>query len=142
MNLKRVFEMLLVAGVLSLPASAADPEFDPGQLQDASVVLEKARELRKLSDQGDAGATYQLALLVAHLMSGKGPALNEKEAAEFRELSERKYGSLWMMKAAEMGSQPAIEVVCRIGQDPLAPARLREQGKARCDELRAKHPAQ
>jgi hypothetical protein len=39
------------------------------------------------------------------------------------------------------GHQPAIDAVCRIGADPMARARMREKGSARCAELRAKYPA-
>jgi hypothetical protein len=141
MSFNQLIGSFVVATILAMAAPAAEPVTDPTKIKDAAMLMEGARGLRKLVDQGDADGTYRFALLVAYVMSGQAPALDESQSAELRQLSERKYGSQWMLKAAELGSQPAIEAICRIGQDPLAPARLRDQGKARCEELRAKYPA-
>lgn len=116
------------------------PELDVNQIADAAMTLEKARELRKLADQGDPAATYQFATLLAYYLGGPG-TLDDRRSKELRTLAGGTPASGWMMKAAEAGSQPAIEVVCKTGQDPLAAADLRNQGRARCEQLRAKHPA-
>ena len=77
------------------------------------------------------------------MMHGRfGPAANEKTIAEWDKIGERRPVSEWLFQAAEGGSQDAIEHVCAMGEDALAPAALRDKSKARCAELRKKYPAQ
>jgi len=158
MRIPKPISCLLVLVIFSTTVPAADPpaggeapkkpgvsmmvppEFDMNQLSDPAAAVEKARELRKLADKGDADATYNFAMLLAYYQSGQG-SMDGKQLAELRKLQGPIPISDWLLKAAERGSQPAIEGVCRAGADRLAPADIREQGKARCDELRAKHPA-
>jgi hypothetical protein len=127
---RKLFGSLVIVALLGAPAFAADPP---------AAGLEKARELRKRADGGDAAATYEFALLLAEF----GPSSNSADlehAKEWKELADGKYAFEWVTRAADGGHQPAIDAVCRIGADPVAPARLRERSSARCAELRAKYP--
>jgi hypothetical protein len=47
----------------------------------------------------------------------------------------------WLEKSAQAGYPRAIESVCRMGEDRLAPAAMRDAKAAQCAELRAKYPA-
>jgi hypothetical protein len=139
--------IVVALATLGTLASAADPP--PGSVEEAveiarkidpDVALNMGRELRKRADQGDADATYQFALLL--MMHGRfGPAANEKTVAEWVKLGERRPISDWVFQAAEGGSQDAIDHVCGMGEDRLAPADLRDEGQAKCAELRGKFPA-
>jgi TPR repeat protein len=147
MTALKLFASLAIAVILGTPAFAADPPAanaaatsNPAESPDAAAALEKARELRKRADGGDAAAMYDLAMLLAQF----GPTSNapdREHAKEWTELANGQYAFAWVNKAADGGHQPAIDAVCRIGADPLAPARMREKGSARCAELRAKYPA-
>ena len=138
---------VLALAALGTLASAADPP--PGGVEEAieiarkidpDVALNMGRDLRKRADQGDADATYQFALML--MMHGRfGPAASEKTIAEWVKLGELRPVSDWVFQAADGGSQEAIDHVCGMGEDRLAPADLRDKGQARCTELRRKFPA-
>src|SRR5262249_5309549 len=124
----------------SAPAAASvTAEVDP-ETADAATALASARELRKLADAGNGDAAFEFARLQAYFGSF-GPPADREHAKEWSELRGPYPASYWLNRAAELGSQQAIEGVCRMGNDPLAPADLREKGKARCDELRSRFPA-
>ena len=125
------------AAIADEPPAAAT--IDP-QTVDAGVALEKARELRKRADAGDADAAWEFGRLLAYFNSF-GPRADAEHAVDWRELQGSHPVSYWMQHAAELGSQPAIAAVCRMGEDRLAPASLRENSSARCAELRRKFPA-
>jgi hypothetical protein len=129
-------------------ASAADPP--PGSVEEAVEIARKigsrrgaqhGRELRKRADQGDADATYQFALLL--MMHGRfGPAANEKTVAEWDKLGDRRPASDWLFRPRKVAVRDAIDHVCGMAEDRLAPADLRDKGQAKCAELRGKFPAQ
>jgi hypothetical protein len=121
------------------PPSASIKPIDPETI-DPGAALEKARELRKLSDAGNADATYEFGRLLA-FFGAFGPRADREHASEWRELQGPHRINYWLELAAEQGNPRAIDAVCRMGNDPLAPADLREQGNVRCKELRQKHPA-
>ena len=127
--------------VAATPAAtpvATTAPVDP-ETADAATALARARELRKLADN-DGDAAFEFARLLAYFGSF-GPRADLEHAQEWRELRGPNSVSDWIDRAAELGNQQAIEGLCRMGNDPLAPARMRDKGKARCDELRSKHPA-
>jgi hypothetical protein len=120
-------------------AASAIAPVDP-ETADAATALARARELRKLADAGDGDAAFEFARLQAYF-GNFGPRADREHAKEWSELRGPYPVSYWLNRAAELGSQQGIESVCRMGNDPLAPADLREKGKARCDELRSRFPA-
>ena len=141
----------LIAAAICSSAFAADPPTNSAALAatsapldpetvDAATALARARELRKRADGGDGDAAFEFARLLAYF-GAFGPREDREHAKEWRELQGRNPASYWLNRAAELGSQQAIDGVCRMGGDPLAPADLREKGQARCAELRSRFPA-
>jgi len=120
------------------PAASLKP-IDP-QTVAPTAALERARELRKRSDAGDADSTFEFGRLLVYF-NVFGPRADPEHASEWRELQGKNPVSYWLQLAAEQGSQKAIDGVCRLGNDRLAPAVLREQGQERCETLRRKFPA-
>jgi TPR repeat protein len=143
---QRLMSGLIMVALAAL-ASAADPPagsfeeaVEIARQMDPEAALNMGRELRKRADQGDANATYDLATML--MMHGRfGPAANEKTIAEWDKIGDRRPASEWLFRAAEGGSQDAIEHVCAMAEDRLGPAALRERSKASCETLRKKYPA-
>ena len=125
------------------PVFAADPPataaIEPETMAPAAA-LEQARELRKRTDAGDADAAWNFFRLLVHF-GPLGPRSDREHSAEWRELQDQRPVSYWLQRAAELGSQTAIYAVCRMGEDRLAPADLRESSAVRCKELQTRFPA-
>jgi len=118
--------MMFVAG-----AFAAEPTESAG--------LAAARLMKTRADAGDAEAMY----ILGYLAISFGPQPFEKKNAEapaWKALLGDTAGMGWMEKSAQAGYPRAIDGICRMGQDNLAPAALREAKAAQCAELRAKYP--
>jgi len=143
--------LIVLAGMMVAAARAADPAVSvPAVLTNASELkdldklspddaLAKAREFRKRAEAGDADATFGFAML----LSMHGPSLWKRDsphASEWQELGDNKPPGTWLDKAADGGSQYAIRAICRMGEDALAPAALREKSQERCEALKAKFP--
>ncbi|HEV7606494.1 MAG TPA: hypothetical protein VGO61_04120 [Steroidobacteraceae bacterium] len=126
--------IVAVSMLCAAAAAGAEPPADSASI--AAAKLMKAR-----ADQGDAEAMYVLGFLAAQF----GPRPFAKESADAPAwkalLGAQTTGADWLNKSAEAGYSPAIDAVCRIGQDRLAPAALREERAAKCTELRTKYPA-
>jgi len=147
MSASRLFT-LAIAALFCAPVFAADPPTAEAASAstaerpplDSAAALELGRELRKRSDAGDAAATYNFWSLLVAAQTGE-INLEPQHFAELRKLSG--YGTLssWLFKAAEGGHPPAIDAICRLAEDKLAPAYLRDEGVAKCAALRAKYPA-
>ena len=153
---------LLVAGLVSIvfasaaiaeepaPRPEAKPESQPAAKVDDAVAfqrqytpeeaLARGRELRKLVDKGDAQAAFDFAVLLTRY--GRfGSLADPGTVEEWSSLANEHSAFDWVMLAAEAGNQPAIGAVCKMAQDYLAPAHMREKGQARCEQLRQKYPA-
>jgi hypothetical protein len=105
-----------------------------------SAGLAAARLMKARADTGDAEAMYILGFLAVSF--GPRPLAKEHaEAAAWKALLGDTSGPGWMEKSAVAGYPRAIDGICRIGEDNLAPAALREAKAAQCAELRAKYPA-
>ena len=135
----KILGSIAFAALLGAPALADNPPVPNPELVEAMKGLEKARAIRKRVDAGDAAAMYEFGVLLARFGPGSYSP-DFEHAKEWVALADGKRPSDWINAAADAGDQTAIEVVCRIGADPLAPARLREKGSARCEELRRKFP--
>ena len=123
-----VISILFCAGV-----SAAEPAKD-------SASIAAAKLMKTRADQGDAEAMFVLGFLASQF--GPRPFVAENaDAAAWKALLGNTNGGDWLEKSADAGYRPAIEAICRIGQDKLAPAALRDAKAARCSELKAKYPA-
>jgi hypothetical protein len=136
---------LLVALALAI-AVCAQPVFSEELVEpfdhstvEPAVALKWAQELRKRADEGDADSAYELAQLLM-LFGRFGPREDGERGAEWRDVQGTRSAREWVYRAGELGSRPAIDGICRLGSDFLAPADLRDDAKARCDSLRAKFP--
>jgi hypothetical protein len=142
------FAWLAVFATFCAPVFAADPPAaaaSPASVEvpptlDSAAVLEQGRALRKRADEGDAEAMYEFGRLLAGVRSGTIKT-DPEHFAELRKLGGYGTVSSWLFKAAEGGHQPAIDAVCRVAEDRLAPQSLRDEGAARCTDLRKKFPA-
>lgn len=141
---------LLATGLISLTLGASLLAEEPeGKVDDAlafpqqldpTEALAKGRELRQRVGKGDAQAAYEFAVMLT-VYGRFGPSSDASTVAEWSKLANDRSAFDWIMLAAEAGNQDAIGAVCRLAQDPLAPAHLREKGAARCEALRNKYPA-
>ena len=113
-----------------LPATAGSSR-SAGQRPRAAPASQQGRCSGGVRVRRDAQPTY-----------GRfGPSADASTVAEWSKLANDRSALDWIMLAAEAGNQDAIGSVCRVAQDPLAPAHFQEKGKARCEELRRKYPA-
>jgi TPR repeat protein len=124
----------IVAVILVFAVTALGADSVPDSASIAAAKLMKSR-----ADQGDAEAMYVLGLLATHF-APRPFAKENADAPAWKALLENQTGQTWLNKSAEAGYVPAIEAVCRMGQDRLAPAALREERAAKCSELKAKFP--
>jgi hypothetical protein len=147
-----LISILLAASLLAAePASGPEPkpESRPENKVDEALAfhrqlspeeaLARGRELRQLVARGNAQAAFDFAVMLAQC--GRfGPAADAATVEEWDKLANGRSARDWIELAAEAGNQAAIETVCRMAQDVLAPGHVQEKGKARCAELRQKYP--
>ena len=142
----RVFRWSATLAAILLAASAigAEPEnkVDPAvaipQRLTPEEALAKGRALRQLVDKGDAQAAFDFAVMLSKC-GPFGPQSDASTVAEWSRLANGRSAFDWVMLAAEAGNPEAIEAVCKMADDPLAPAHRREKGKERCTVLQQKY---
>jgi hypothetical protein len=126
-------------------------------------ALEQGKLLRAAADKGDADAMMALAkLLSAHAPAPKRPykicdgklvnplikqnlegkdcktvedPSNKKLMDEWRPVGTKFDVAKWIDKAAQNGSREAIAFKCKTGNDPAAPADMRDEAKSWCSKL-------
>ena len=148
MKSRKLSAPFAIAALLCAPVLAADPpaaETAPAAATrespiDSATALKIGKELRKRSDDGDGAATFGLWSLIVAIRTGQ-VSLEPDDAKEFGKLVGYSTLSSWLVKSAEQGHPPAIDAVCKMGEDPLAPQYMRDEGAAKCAVLRAKFPA-
>jgi TPR repeat protein len=122
------------------PESKVDDALTFPRQLDPAEALAKGRELRQRVGKGDAQAAYEFGVMLT-TYGRFGPSADASTVAEWSKLANDRSALDWIMLAAEAGNPDAIGAVCRVAQDPLAPAHFQEKGKARCEGLRRKYPA-
>lgn len=145
--------LIVAAGFLAVTARAADPPANgPTDSQDGYAraveearrippdeALKLGRELRPLSDRGDADATFRLYLLIS--MFGRfGPLSDAEHAKGWSEVAGNPNALDWLLKAASQGSKDAMPFVCSLADDKLAPADRQEAAQVQCEALKRKYP--
>jgi hypothetical protein len=99
-----------------------------------SSPLEYAKSLKTEAEQGDGRAKYKFAM--ALLVFSPDPFKDDRAAQDrWRDVGLQHHMSRWINAAAEAGYRPAMEDLCSIGQDKLAPADMREKGLEWCKKL-------
>ena len=98
----------------------------------ADEALVKARELRAKVESGDAQAAFEFTVLLSRF--GRfGPQANPAHGKDWNELAGDKVAIQWMGRAAELGHPQAVELVCRLAEDRLAPQFRRDTALASCE---------
>jgi len=140
MKARKLTAPFAFAALLCAPVFAADPPAADAAPTDSATALKIGKELRKRSDAGDGAATFDFWSLVVAIRTGQ-VALEPADAKEFGKLVGYSTLSSWLVKSAEQGHPPAIDAVCKMGEDRLAQQYMRDEGAAKCATLRAKFPA-
>jgi len=98
--------------------------------------LAAATKCKAMAESGDADATFQFGIMLMTFAPQAGRA-RPWDLSRWKAVGDRGTATRWLDAAADKGSKSAIELKCRIGSDPLAPADRREEGRRWCDKLKA-----
>jgi hypothetical protein len=147
--MRKILAGALIAVTLSSLAFADDPPADDTptkenfalfQLEDPVKALNIAREMRKQFDAGDADAGLLFSLALDALLHFHTKKLNSAQKAEVVGLSEGLSESAWLLRAAQAGSQGAINSICHYVEWETTPNDKHVFTWLECQELRAKYP--
>ncbi len=110
------------------------PEEIKSEAAKFATPMEYARSLKAEAEQGDGRTKYKFAMVL--LMYSPDPFKGDQaEREKWRDIGSAITVSRWVDASAQAGYRPAMEHLCRIGQDRLAPADLQAKGMEWCEKL-------
>ncbi len=115
--------------------SPVTPEEIKREVATFSSPLEYAKSLKAEAEKGDGRTKYKFAMVLLVFSPDPFKADNNAEKEQWRDVGLQHHMSRWINAAAEAGYRPAMEDLCRIGQDKLAPADMQEKGQEWCAKL-------